>query len=58
LFPSAGQKQSDINKPILNDVSPTEQADEPKKVNVNLSFGRQNTSKPTQETKEYKATKV
>lgn len=49
-----GTKQSDINKPILDDVNATEQT-EPK--TVNLPSGRQNTSKPIQETKEYKQPK-
>jgi len=37
-----GIKQSDVNKPILNEINHTGQA-QPKTVNVNLSFGRKNT---------------
>ncbi len=51
-----GTKQSDINKPVVNDIDLPIQ-DEPKTVNLNLSFGRQNTTKPIQETKQFKQPK-
>jgi len=50
-----GTKQSDINKPVLDDNSMGQT--DPKTVNVNLSFGRQNTAKPIQEINEYKQPK-
>ncbi len=51
-----GAKQSDVNKPIVNEIDLQRQG-EPKAVNLNLSFGPRNKTKPMNEINESKQSK-